>query len=359
MFLYVIVGIVCLLFSVYSYALIDPNITFFQNRVWVGFRDAMVQFGYYQRENSWWTYAVLLTSLSLIFLYAVRNYQKLHPVRLAFIIVLGTLLSYPFLSHDFFNYMFDAKIFTFYHQNPYLHKALDFPGDQWLRFMHWTHRTYPYGPTYILISFLPSFLGLGKFSLTFFLFKAMNAAFYFLSVKLLAKVSRKWAVFFAANPLIIIEGLVNGHNDMAGLGIAVAGVCLVLKNKAVQGKILTLISAGIKYINAPTVLLGKNKTWNALAFLFQAGLLGYLSLGTEIQPWYFLAIFAFLPFFGDFIGNIQIFIFGLLVSYYPYIRLGGWDTAAKVALKHEIILVFLGINVVYILFRSSRKFFTR
>lgn len=359
MLFYILAGIASILISIYSYALIDPNITFFQNSIWVNFRNIMVQFGYYQREYSWWVYLVLVIVLYILFAVAVQRYKKLHPFKLALIIGAVTLFSYPFLSHDFFNYMFDAKIVTFYHQNPYLHKALDFPADQWLRFMHWTHRPYPYGPTYILISLIPSFLGLGKFSLTFFLFKFMNAAFYMMSVWLMAKISKKWAVFYAMNPLLIIEGLINGHNDMVGLGLAVAAVYIVLKKRVIPGKLTALVSAVIKYINMPVLFLGKNKAWNMVGLLLQLALLGYLSFRSEIQPWYFIALFAFLPFFGEFIAEIQIFFFGLLVSYYSYVRLGGWDTTAKVSLKHEIILVFLGLNILYILFRSTRKFFTR
>jgi len=40
----------------------------------------------------------------------------------------------------------------------------------------------------------------------------------------------------------------------------------------------------------------------------------------------------------------------LLFSYYPYIRLGGWDSLEKLSLKHIIILVFFFINIIYFVF---------
>ena len=38
------------------------------------------------------------------------------------------------------------------------------------------------------------------------------------------------------------------------------------------------------------------------------------------------------------------------MSYYPYIRLGGWDTEDKVVLKEQIILVFTIMNVLYFVY---------
>ncbi|MFS8160257.1 MAG: hypothetical protein ACMG6E_08635, partial [Candidatus Roizmanbacteria bacterium] len=103
---------------------------------------------------------------------------------------LFSIVMYPLLSKDFFNYLFDAKILTFYHQNPYLHKALDYPLDPWLRFMNWTHRVYPYGPAFLPITLIPSFLSFGKLIINFALFKALFALAYIHSTYLLTKMDR-------------------------------------------------------------------------------------------------------------------------------------------------------------------------
>jgi len=102
---------------------------------------------------------ILLAIFVFILLYFVKglNNNKYEKLKKLFIILIAVniligLISYPAYSHDLFNYMFDAKIATFYQQNPYLYKALDFPTDPWLRFMHWTHRYYPYGPSFLLLS---------------------------------------------------------------------------------------------------------------------------------------------------------------------------------------------------------------
>jgi len=288
-------------------------------------------------------------ALFLFYFYFVKQVKKYHPLILALLIGGILLLSYPFLSHDFFNYLFDAKIVTYYFKNPYFTKALDFPNDPWIRFMHWTHRTYPYGPFFLLITLVPSFLSTGKLALSFLFFKGTWFIFYLLSVYLLNKMNKKWAMIFATHPLIIIEGLVNCHNDLIGLCLAVIGTYFLLKNKNLQGRIILILSAGIKYMTFPLVFLIKHdkKRLNYLIFIMVIAMIVYLTIFGEVQPWYFLTLFAFLPYFEKFISRLEIFFAGLLLSYYPYIRLGGWDSLEKLQLKHIIILGFFIINAVY------------
>lgn len=344
-------SIVLIAFSIYSYALIDPNITFFQSGYWVMFRDQMVYLGYYRRDISWLIYLVLIILLFLLNYLFVKKHKQFSPIKIAIISGIILLFSHPFLSHDFFNYMFDAKIATYYHKIPYLYKALDFPADQWLRFMQWTHRTYPYGPVFLLISFIPSFLSFGKFVLSFFFFKITFVLFYILGVYYLQKLNRKWAIIFATNPLVIVEGLISSHNDLIGVSLAIIGIFHLIKKHHIMSRICLLLSLGIKYITTPLILVTKNKKyWNLIIFLSTVGIIAYISFFSEVQPWYFLTLFAFLPFYEAFISKLNILFAGLLISYYPYIRLGGWDTLDKVNLKHNIVILTLAINLVYLIF---------
>lgn len=360
----IIYTFILLIFSWYSYALIDPNITFFNHPLWSRFLEQMLQLGYYHRDISVCIYLVIVILLFIFHYYFTRHIEKYRSLTLAICIGIALVLSYPFLSHDFFNYLFDAKILTFYHQNPYLHKALDFPGDPWLRFMQWTHRSYPYGPVFLLISIIPSFLAFGKFLLSFVFYKITTVIFYFLAVYVLQKKNKKWAILFATHPLILVEGLVNGHNDLIALSLAVIGIYYLFDRKNILSRLMLLFSAGIKYMTLPLVFLVKKKELqNQIIFILLFVALGYLTVKSEIQPWYFLALLAFLPYYGEFISRLNIFFLGLLVSYYPYIFLGGWDKPEKVELKHMIIFIFGIINVAYLLIvyfkRSKTKFFIR
>jgi len=246
---------------------------------------------------------------------------------------------------------------TFYGKNPYLYKALDFSSDPWLRFMHWTHRTYPYGPVFLLITLVPSFFSFGKFIISFFLFKITWLFFYLLAVYYLNKLNKKWAIIFTTHPLILIEGLVNAHNDLIATSLAIIGIYYLFKEKNLFARLLLLLSGGIKYITLPLIFLVRPKTHPRGVVLILIGLLiilGYLTFFSEIQPWYFLVLFVFLPYFEKLVYRLNIFFLGLLLSYYPYIRLGGWDSVEKLSLKHIIILAFSIINLIYFLWFSTK-----
>jgi hypothetical protein len=316
--------------------------------IWNTFRDWIIQLGYFHRDTSWGIYLALIIIGFIFHFIFIGNHKKYDPFSISILVGAGLLVSYPFLSHDLFNYLFDAKIVTFYHQNPYILKALDFPLDPWLRFMHWTHRTYPYGPSFLLLTLIPSVLSFGKFILSFLFYKGMVIGIYILTVFLLNRSNRKWAMIFATHPLILMEGLINGHNDMIALSLALISIMILQKNKLIYAKIMFMLSAGIKYTTMPLIGLTKNGRFNNLILFIQMCLLIYMGTKMEIQPWYYLILFVLIPFYTKLLIDWNIFIAGLMFSYYPYIRLGGWDTVEKVTIKHNIIIVFLFVNIVYV-----------
>ena len=348
--LMVVYGLILALLLVYSYALIDPNLTFFNSSIWTAFRNRMVYLGYYQRPLSWNIYLTLVALLFLFHFILVKKSRQISVIKVAFLIGAVLMLSYPFLSHDFFNYLFDAKIATFYHQNPYFRRALDFPQDEWTRFMHRTHRTYPYGPVFLVITLVPSFLSFGKFLPDFILFKLTFIGFYLAAVYSLSHINKKSAIEFATHPLVIIEGLVNAHNDLIGLSLALFGIYYLFQNKKWQARLFLLLSGGIKYVTMPLLFVTKkHRRLNLLLLTIIITIIVYVSWRLEIESWYFLTLFAFMPVFNKIISRLNIFLVGLLLSYYPYIYLGGWDTQNKLDLKHQIIGFFLVANVVYLL----------
>jgi len=335
---------------VYSYALIDPNLTLINHPLWVSFRDPLVYFGYYQRQTSTIVYILLLFLLFLFHWHFVKNYKRHSLWKIIGIISFFSVLSYPFLSHDLFNYIFDAKILTFYGDNPYTHIPGSYPNDEWIRFMHWTHRSYPYGPVFLPLTLVPSFLGFGKFILNFLFFKLLNFIFYGLGVYILNKMDKKWAMIFATSPLIIVEGLMNAHNDLIGVVLAFIGIYLLSRSKTMYSRIFFLASVGIKYLTLPVLFLGdKTIKWNKLLFMIQIGIVLYLSFTSDLRPWYFLTIFAFLPLFPKQIHNFSFFFTGLLISYYPFIRFGNWE---QMSIKYSIVYVAFGLNIAYLLARK-------
>jgi len=351
----VLYTIILLLFSIYSYSLIDVNITFFNHKYWTAFRNVMVDLGYNQRELSSFIYVVFIITLFGFFIYFIRNHEKFSPIKLALITGFLLLFSYPFLSHDLFNYIFDAKIVTAYHQNPYLMRPQDFPFDPWLRFMHWTHRTYPYGPSFLIITLLPSLIAGGKFILNFIFFKSLFVLLYITAVYFLNKINRRLAVFFAVHPLVIIEGLVNTHNDFLAVSIGLIGISLLLNSKyTILSRLILLLSAGIKYLTLPIIFLKqKSGSWNKLIFLSFILIMGYVSLTLEIHPWYMLNFLVFIPFFYKEISIFNFFSLGLLLSQYFIIRYGVINQEWQMTVTNILVFIFFSLNVFFLFIKNN------
>lgn len=345
------------LITLFSFSLVDPNLTLVNHPVWENFRNFMVNLGYHKRELSSVIYVMVIAILFIFHFLFINRYKIYTPLTIAAIIGITTLIAYPFLSHDFFNYIFDAKILTFYWKNPYFTKALDFPNDPWIRFMHWTHRTYPYGPSFLALTLIPSALALGKFVLNYIFFKIMFLFFYLLSAFSLFKIKRQTAIYFITSPLVIIEGLINSHNELFAVGIALFGIYLIQKKKnIIWGRLCFFISAGIKYMSLPVIFISKNEKIDRLSLVGLILLIGYYSITKEIQPWYFLNLLIFLPFYPKLINSFNIFFAGLMLSYYPYIRFGQWDNPNNVNYKHLIILFFLGLNLSILYFENKKRY---
>ena len=95
---------------------------------------------------------------------------------------------------------------------------------------------------------------------TFFLFKALIASSFVGTAYFIGKILRKISpeneifgiIFFALNPLVLIEGLVSGHNDMVMVFFAVFGLYLLIRKNYIFSFLFLFLSIGIKFA---TVLL--------------------------------------------------------------------------------------------------------
>lgn len=326
-----------LVLGVYSYSQIDLNLTLLQTPWFLSFQHLMIQLGYYNRFFSAAIFTVITAVLFILYILFLR--KSVYNVRILICgIVIITLFSYPAFSHDFFNYIFDARIITHYGQNPYLFKALDFPTDTWIRFMHWTHRTYPYGPFWLILTVPFSYFGLGKFILTLLNFKLLFAASYlgsvFLIKKILEKINPKFVsagvIFFAVNPLVIIETLISPHLDAIMTFFLLLAIFFLVSQKKVFAIFLLLISAGTKFLTIillPVFLLPgisiKKVLWFSLILLL-AVLIPVIGQ-RESYPWYFLPPLAIVALLVENKKLVYLAIaatFGLLLRYSIFLYVG-------------------------------------
>jgi hypothetical protein len=156
-----------------------------------------------------------------------------------FSIVLVLWLGHNALSHDIFNYLFNAKMVVEYGADPHVRTALEFSYDPWIRFMHNVHTSAPYGHGWTMLSVIPYYLGFGTFLLTYLSFKAwmlIGLVLYVLMGWVLLRRrsfsdtgSRLW--LFALNPLLLWETMLNSHNDVWMMWPALAGFAILTNKK--------------------------------------------------------------------------------------------------------------------------------
>lgn len=338
----------------YSYTQVDLSLTLSRVSVWQTIEKAFQYIGYFNRPLSTLLYLIILLLLfgSYIGFFLLSIAKKISSKTIWILIILTVFLltfSYNAFSYDLFNYIFDAKIVTYYHLDPYLHKALDFPHDPMLSFMHWTQRTYPYGPLWLFLTVPLSFIGFQFFLPTLFLFKLLISSCVIGTAYVIEKIMKRIdsenslsaVVLFAFNPLVIIEGLVSAHNDMVMIFLATLALYLLIVNKFVRSFLLLILSILTKYATIMLIPLfswiwilerqNKKIDWNLLLTIGTGVMVIPViaaSVRTNFQPWYFLYVLPFAALTGRkyyILIPLTTFAFFSLLEYAPFLFKGDWN----------------------------------
>lgn len=386
-------------YAVFSYSLTDPNLVLSNWPPYWSFQTWMWQTFFHNPVLLSMSFAVVMSVLFLSFLAMVAQlFRVAQPFKwlVAFLMaaVMPLLLSYNALSHDVFNYIFNAKMVMVYHANPHVHVALDFAQDDWVRFMHNTHTPAPYGYTWTIFSLLPYAAGLNKFVPTWLLFRAWEALALVLLVVMLELLRRdrvweainekKSAAVAVANlgltllhPLLLIEMISNSHNDLWMMVPALASLWLVgrrVKKRRLVVVLLAaiLLAASISIKFASIVLL---PIWLWLVvrpFLLQkavpllrwvdshlaelaslAMLLPLLTLRSQqFHPWYFTWVLVWLPFIKLkwWRRSLLVLSFSSLFRYLPWLLAGNFE--GQVLLHQKLItwvpfVVFCFVGLIF------------
>lgn len=351
--------------SIFSYTFIDPNLSYlhfvytdiaFAHRIFVSL-----------------VYLALLILFYILYfkIYTLlRNKNTLLTV-FSIIIPLCIILffSYPaMLSYDIFNYIATAKTLFFYQENPYIIMPIAFSGDPFLQFMHAANKTALYGFVWILLSGVPFILGLGNFLLTLFSFKLFIIFVYLLTIKVFSTIAKNVSLvaLFALNPLVVIETLVSGHNDIVMVFFVLSSFYFFARKKVILALILFTFSIFIKYATLlllPVVLwifichfLKKTIDWEKLYFLSFISMIGifFLSpLREEIYPWYAVWFFPFALLTRK--RNIILLsislTFGLSLRYIPFMLTGN-HTGSTPILKIILMTAPVICMLLYLLYKK-------
>lgn len=370
-----------LFYALFSFSLTDPNLSFtswlpywkFQWWMWATFFHNS-----YLLSSSYLSLVTFIFACYLAIYYLLLKSTDNFGLKRIIIgvtaLILGMLvISNNALSHDMFNYIFNAKMVMVYQANPHLQTAQEFAAsDTWVRFMHNTHTPAPYGFGWTVWSLIPFILGLQKFTITWLLFKLWSLCSWFFMIWSINFLSKKlsgkeislasWFLIFA-NPLILIEILGNGHNDLWMMAPAVWSLGILLtasKNGKVSLKniffsgVLLFLSISTKLASltllpiwlmvtgvvVARVYLSKNslvpKLWIKLQphvpFFCSLLLFGplFTAQSQQFLPWYLSWVLIWIPvtFGQNWWKRSLIFLsFLSLLRYYPFLAVGEYTPA--------------------------------
>jgi len=218
---------------------------------------------------------------------------------------------------------------------------VEIPNEPYLLFTRAANKLALYGPVWLLLTWAPYTAGMGNIWQTIVAFKLLNVLWYIGFCYLLWRVTRnmKNVLFFAFNPLVLVEVLVSAHNDIVMMTLACVGILLWQKKEWTNrffGLFMFILSIFIKGATVVLIpLLFFRQLTNERLMLIASGLMFILfvvatPIREELYPWYavwFLSTVAFLP-YPKYVLLWQFCIalsFGLELRHIPYIAMGYYE----------------------------------
>lgn len=343
--------------GVFSYGFIDPNLVLSARIVFPRIADRPAA-------------AVIFFALLLVLFGAYLYFLKFPPkFRVILAAAVMLVFSYPALTYDVFNYIATAKVTYTYHENPYIVMPIEIPNEPNLAFTRAANKLALYGPVWIALSAAPHYLGMGSVWQTIIAFKAMNAAVYLGFCYLIYRVTKKMTnvIFFAANPLILIEVLMNGHNDIYMMLAAIGGLLLWRQNRKAGGFLLLAASwlvKGATIVLTPLLFLKNISAERLLViayFLLAAVFFVIAPIREELYPWYAVWLIApasllSLKNHRFIVGFTVVLSFALELRALPYMWMGYYEGPGP-ALRLMLTLVPVVFYIAYAGLRyvSQRK----
>ena len=187
------------------------------------------------RDRPWMGVVWVLGLLVLFGLYAaafrLAEQKALSlDVILVFSLVFGVTLIwlYPVTATDLFQYVMRARVQVVYGANPLTVPPAQFPGDPLLPFVgEWKDFVSPYGPVWELLAGAVAGLGFTSAVPGALAYKLVALLAYLVCIAALYRGTAgdlRALLFFAWNPLVLLQGLGNGHNDLVMLAWLLLGL---------------------------------------------------------------------------------------------------------------------------------------
>lgn len=300
--IFVLYWVLLAVLGIFSYGFIDLNLHLSTNQLFMNLQRPLSALAYHQRPLATGIFVIFLLSLFAFYLIFLQktdelfpSWQKLRNVLLVTALLL--VLSFPALTYDIFNYIMTAKVAFTYHENPYVVMPIEIPNDPNLAFTRAANKLALYGPVWIALTAVPHYLGMGDIWKTIVAFKLMNAVVYIGFCYFIYRVTKKLTnvIFFALNPLVLIEILMNGHNDIYMMALALLGLFLWYQKRFVQKAGGIILLAASWFVKGATLVLAPLMVFRRISFermliyayVFLAAVFFIVApVREELYPWY-------------------------------------------------------------------------
>jgi hypothetical protein len=205
-----------------------------------------------------------------------RYSQMLKWIWLATVIAgLALVFTPSMLSHDAFVYAGYGRLLTVYHENPYFVTLSTHPQDPFTRLDDWNNAPAAYGPVWLIISMLGSWLA-GDQPLAYILcYRLLGLGAHLLNMALVGMILRVSGrsertimlgiLLYAWNPLALLESSLGAHMDTAMVTLMLGGIlCWVRREQsdrkpdiraALPSLLCFTLAALIKFTAAPLAVL--------------------------------------------------------------------------------------------------------
>ena len=196
------------------------------------------------RADGYGTLPALVAYLGLMcaavggWFWAMRQTRTLELESARPILAVTVLLAVPLMvlpglmSDDLYLYNLYGRTISVYGANPIYYSPSSFPADAHLPWVHWKELRSSYGPIWLMLSAALSRIGVDSLTMTVIVYRAAAAVLHLLTVAVLwstlrstsARSAATRTIFYAWNPLVLLEVVGNAHNDVL---VALFAVLLV------------------------------------------------------------------------------------------------------------------------------------
>jgi alpha-1,6-mannosyltransferase len=228
----------------------------------------------------------------------------------AVLLALVTALICLITSLDIYDYIARGRITGVHRDNPYVQTPEQYPGDPFMEYASWKDKTAAYGPVWEVLSGFIGRLAGDQLWPNVVIHKTLALVSYFACTAIIAAILQRVApkraltgtLLFAWNPLILLEGVANGHNDLLMMALILGALWAFSKTEDAAGEsrsrdrirrlsygalgvVLLWLAVLIKFIPilllplALLYLLAKESTWRdrIVTGLFLLALIGLIT----------------------------------------------------------------------------------